>query len=200
MGMYDDIQVSRSYLKDLLTKEQEKLIKIGNKENSYQTKDLENGLLHYKIYRRKLYRNTAPLTLESFNSKNTPKPKWEEEKYTGSVSFYTSFNIEGDRNWFEFNFTFKDGVIDKKELIDYDITLKADIEREEEQFNIIHNYINEHHEKKKKIKLYRKLSQIFLSLYTHYNRKCLVPKSIRKKAFELAGKDYNEDVLFDMND
>ena len=40
MGMFDDIIVPKSYLKDLLTKEQEKLIK----DNNYQTKSLENFL------------------------------------------------------------------------------------------------------------------------------------------------------------
>ena len=49
MGMFDDIIVPKSYLKGLLTKEQEKLIK----DNNYQTKCLENSLAQYKVYKQK---------------------------------------------------------------------------------------------------------------------------------------------------
>ena len=49
--MFDDIIVPKSYLKGLLTKEQEKLIK----DNNYQTKSLENFLGQYKVYRQKLF-------------------------------------------------------------------------------------------------------------------------------------------------
>ena len=40
MGMFDEITVGRTYLKDLLTKEQEAIIKQG--DDVYQTKDLKN--------------------------------------------------------------------------------------------------------------------------------------------------------------
>ena len=43
MGMFDDIIVPKSYLKGLLTKDQEKLIK----NNDYQTNSLENFLSLY---------------------------------------------------------------------------------------------------------------------------------------------------------
>ena len=46
--MFDDITVPKSYLKGLLTKEQEKLIK----DNNYQTKSLENFLGQYKREKR----------------------------------------------------------------------------------------------------------------------------------------------------
>ena len=51
MGMFDDIIVPKSYLKSLLTKDQEKLVK----DNNYQTKSLENFLAEYKVHRQKLY-------------------------------------------------------------------------------------------------------------------------------------------------
>ena len=51
MGMFDDIIVPKSYLKGLLTKEQEKLVK----DNNYQTKSLENFLGQYKVYKQKLF-------------------------------------------------------------------------------------------------------------------------------------------------
>ena len=51
MGMFDDITVPKSYLRGLLTKDQEKLIV----DNDYQTKSLENFLAQYKVHRQKLY-------------------------------------------------------------------------------------------------------------------------------------------------
>jgi len=54
MGMFDDITVPKSYLRGVLTKDQEKLIV----DNDYQTKSLENFLAQYKVHRQKLYRKS----------------------------------------------------------------------------------------------------------------------------------------------
>ena len=80
MGMFDDIIVPKSYLKSLLTKDQEKLVK----DNNYQTKSLENFLAEYKVHRQKLY------IKEGFKKGS----KWVILKnYTGEVNFYTSFPV-----------------------------------------------------------------------------------------------------------
>ena len=83
MGMFDDIIVPKSYIKGLLTKEQEKLIK----DNNYQTKCLENALFQYKLHSRKLYVNKK--TGWTMKSEPVPeKPTYEFVFYTGSVNFY----------------------------------------------------------------------------------------------------------------
>ena len=95
MGMFDEIIVPKSYLKSLLTKDQEKLVK----DNNYQTKSLENFLAEYKVHRQKLY------IKEGFKKGG----KWVILKnYTGEVNFYTSF-LDKDENtwWTEFNFSFR---------------------------------------------------------------------------------------------
>ena len=69
MGMFDDIMVPKSYLKDLLTKEQEKLIH-GN--HYYQTKSLDNALRRYKVYKQKLFLNDTDVVLQE--SKDSPEP------------------------------------------------------------------------------------------------------------------------------
>ena len=97
--MFDDIIVPKSYLKDLLTKEQEKLIK----NNNYQTKCLENALNQYKLYKQKLFIE------DSKGSSLHP--------HTGSVNFYDSVkDEEGNRYWIEFCFVFKNGIVDSKAL------------------------------------------------------------------------------------
>jgi hypothetical protein len=121
MGMFDDIIVPKSYLKSLLTKEQEKLVK----DNNYQTKSLENFLAEYKVHRQKLY------IKEGFKKGG----KWVILKnYTGEVNFYTSF-LDKDENtwWTEFNFSFVDGVLDKKELIKFELQETAEEAKEREK-------------------------------------------------------------------
>ena len=101
--MFDDIIVPKSYLKGLLTKKQEKLIR----DNNYQTKSLENFLAQYKIHRQKLY-------IKQDN-------KWTKlSNYNGEINFYTSFlDDEENRWWVEFDFLFKNGVLDKKHLVNF---------------------------------------------------------------------------------
>ena len=70
--MFDNITVPKTYLKSLLTKDQEKLID----RNDFQTKSLDNLLSDYKVYRQKLF------------LKND-KDRWEKISYSGKVTFYT---------------------------------------------------------------------------------------------------------------
>ena len=123
MGMFDDIIVPKSYLKSLLTKEQEKLVY----SNNYQTKSLENTLNQYKIHRQKLFVN------EPFD-REPPKNRWAKVSYNGTVNFYSSF-YDKDKNawWMEFNFSFVDGALDKKELIKFEIQETAEEAKEREK-------------------------------------------------------------------
>lgn len=117
MGMFDDIIVPKSYLKSLLTNEQEKLIK----SNRYQTKSLENFLGTYKVYRQKL-----------FVKENK---EWIKDTRSGKINFYTSFRDKDKNTWWgEFEFTLVNGVVDKKELIKFEIQQTAQ-EKEEQNKN-----------------------------------------------------------------
>tara|TARA_R100001510_G_C7505784_1_gene107534 strand:+ start:44 stop:598 length:555 start_codon:yes stop_codon:yes gene_type:complete len=116
MGMYDDIIVPKSYLKGLLTKDQEKLIK----DNSYQTKSLENFLGQYKIHSQKLYVKQGKLT-------NGKDGKWIKDPYDGNINFYTSFYDKNNNSWWvEFDFIFKDGTLDSKKIIKFDLQETAE--------------------------------------------------------------------------
>ena len=129
MGMFDDIIVPKSYLKGLLTKEQEKLIK----DNNYQTKCLENALFQYKLHSRKLYINKK--TGWTMESEPAPeKPTYEFVLHTGSVNFYNSIQDErGDSYWVEFCFTFDNGVLDSKHLIKFELQETAEEAKEREK-------------------------------------------------------------------
>ena len=124
--MFDDIIVPKSYLRGLLTKKQEKLIK----DNDYQTKSLENSLFQYKLHSRKLYINKK--TGWTMESEPAPeKPTYEFVFYTGSVNFYNSIQDErGDFYWVEFCFTFDNGVLDSKHLIKFELQQTAEEAKE----------------------------------------------------------------------
>ena len=143
--MFDDIIVPKAYLKSLLTKEQEKLVK----DNNYQTKCFENTLAQYKVYKQKLFIKDESswdsldqyvFTTKKQEVKNTPKAqsqqkaRWKKAGHNGSVNFYTSF-YDKDKNmwWTEFEFIFVDGVLDKKELLKFEMQETAEEAKEREE-------------------------------------------------------------------
>ena len=93
MGMFDEIIVPKSYLKGLLSKDQERLLKVSSRYGGsvrgieFQTKCLESALFHYKIYKQTLFKNDGslwncePPDTEQRN-KNTSK-KYPYEKAAG---------------------------------------------------------------------------------------------------------------------
>ena len=97
MGMYDDIVISKSYMRNLLTKKQEKILNTC-KSNDYQTKSLDNCMLKYSFYRSKLYKADYNWEKKSFEKR---KPV----KFTGTINAYRTIKIKDDTYWIEVNFT-----------------------------------------------------------------------------------------------
>ena len=171
--MFDDIIVPKSYLKSLLTKEQEKLVK----DNNYQTKCLENVLGQYKVYKQKLFLNDKSLwnseppdteqRSESTSQKYPyEKGRWNKVPHNGAVNFYTSFRDKDENMWWsEFKFTFVDGAVDKKELIRFEIEETAE---EVEERNKNYEAANA----KRKI-FQRTFRYKFFSVLTRFLRKLL---------------------------
>ena len=139
--MFDDIVVPKSYLKGLLTKDQENLIL----SNSYQTKSLDRELRQYKIYKQKLFVNDKSLwNSESPDTEqrteDTPKKypyekgRWNKVSHTGEVIFYDSRkDKEGNSHWVEFRFVFLEGKLDAKYLEEFYIQRTAGQTEEEDR-------------------------------------------------------------------
>ena len=108
MGMYDDIEISKSYTRNLLTKKQEKILNLC-KSNDYQTKSLDNALLKFSFYRSKLYKS-------EWDDKNKKFTKRKPVKFTGVVNAYKVIKKDDKDYWVELDFTVKDGVLDAKEV------------------------------------------------------------------------------------
>jgi hypothetical protein len=187
MGMFDEINVGRTYLKDLLTKEQEKVLKVG--DDMYQTKSLENALYNYRVYRRKLWQDDSSFSLSEKKDDKVKKPNWVWVKKNLQIEFYTEVIENGNSHWFEFAFTFVDGKIDTKELTDYSTRSKAELDKEEEEWAIIKTYYDAY-KKKTSVRLFDFLGNMFMRLSTRFNRRCTVPEEIKKEAYKAAGKEY----------
>jgi len=166
MGMFDDITVPKSYLKSLLTKDQEKLIV----DNDYQTKSLENFLAQYKVHRQKLYIKKDGLKKGG---------KWTFVKdYTGEVIFYTSFHDKGENTWWsEFNFSFVNGVLDKKELVKFEMEETAEEAKERAKAWTKRHAEIDAFQKTFKYKFFEKVRVVLNSLLEWAQKKTILPSA-----------------------
>jgi len=158
MGMFDDIIVPKSYLKGLLTKDQENLIK----NNNYQTKSLENFLGRYKVYRQKLF---------------IKKDKeWVKDTYTGKINFYTSFSDKDENTWWsEYEFIFRNGIIDKKELLKFEIQETAAEAKKREECWIERHAETAAFQRTFKYKFFEKVRAVLSSILEWVQKQTILP-------------------------
>ena len=197
MGMFDDIIVPKSYLKGLLSKKEEKILKTGCR---FQTKDLGNVLSTYKVYKQKLYINDRtlwncePPDTEQRNestSKKYPyeKGRWQETRYTGAVVFYNTFKDEKlNEWWFEFEFTFNNGRLDKKDLVNCKLeTTKAKKDSIDKMWDTEQEIFDEYR-KNFKYRFFLRLERLFQKITNWARKKLSIPLEIRKEAYEKSGR------------
>jgi hypothetical protein len=193
MGMFDEIIVPKSYLKGLLTKDQEKLLKVSSRYGGsvrgieFQTKCLENALFHYKIYKQTLFKNDGslwncePPDTEQRNkstSKKYPyeKGRWNKVAHDGTVNFYMSL-YDKDKSvwWIEFQFTFVGGVIDKKELVKFEILETAEETKEKEEIWKKRSAEIDAFQKTLKYKFFEKLRAALSRILEWVQKKTILP-------------------------
>ena len=191
--MFDEIIVPKSYLKGLLTKDQEKLLKVSSRYGGsvrgieFQTKCLESALFHYKIYKQTLFKNDGslwncePPNTEQRNentSKKYPyeKGRWNKVAYNGTVNFYTSIYDKNKNSWWvEFEFTFAGGVIDKKELIKFEIQETAEEAKEREEIWKKRHAEMDAFQKTLKYKFFEKLRAVLSWLLNWVQKRTAMP-------------------------
>lgn len=188
MGMFDDIIVPKSYLRGLLEKKQEKLLK-GN--HSFQTKSLDNSLSRYKVYAQRLYK------LERSVDMGGGIETWRKLDNTVVVVFYDTIKDKKENEWwFEFGFTFNKGKLDKKELISCKIeTTKAEKDSIDKMWDTEQEIFNEYR-KCFRYRFFAKFESIFLKLTNWARKKHQIPLELRKKAYEKSGRlEFDPDSL-----
>ncbi len=186
--MFDNIIVPKSYLRGLLDKKQEKLLK-GN--HTFQTKSLDNTLSRYKIYAQRLYK------LERSVDMGGGIETWRKLDNTVVVVFYDTIKDKKENEWwFEFGFTFNKGKLDKKELISCKLeTTKAKKDSIDKMWNTEQEIFNEYR-KCFKYRFFAGVERTFLKLTNWARRQHTLPLELRRMAYEKSGRlDFDPKAL-----
>jgi hypothetical protein len=179
MGMFDEIKVPRSYLKGLLNKKDERLLE---RDHVFQTKDLDNVMDLYKIYRQRLYK------LDRSNSQI--KDKWVVINDNVDINFYDNAKDEkGDEYSIEFEFTFKYGRLDKKSLVSLERgTTKKQRDSIDKMWDTEQGIFNFYRENSIKYRVFSFLEKILQKTTNWARRRHRLPLSLRKEAYEKSGR------------
>jgi len=178
--MFDNIIVPKSYLRGLLDKKQEKLLK-GN--HTFQTKNLDNTLSRYKVYAQRLYK------LERSVDMGGGVETWRKLDNTVVVVFYDTIKDKKENEWwFEFGFTFNKGKLDKKELISCKLeTTKAKKDSIDKMWNTEQEIFNEYR-KCFKYRFFAGVERTFLKLTNWARKQHTLPLELRRMAYEKSGR------------
>jgi len=188
MGMFDEIVVPKSYLKGLLDKKQEKLLK-GN--HVFQTKSLDNNLFKYKVYSQRLYRLGPQSAFggESAHSSFSGHETWRKLNNTGVIVFYDTIKDKEENEWwFEFGFTFNEGKLDKKELISCKIETTKERKDAVDKMWDTEQEIFDEYRKNFKYRLFLWLERRFQKITNWSRKKHSIPLNIRKEAYKKSGR------------
>lgn len=196
--MFDDIIVPKAYLRNLLRKEHEKLL---DTKHLFQTKDLDNVLDVYKIHKQQLYRlDRSEFLLEEGVQHTKLTEKWIKVNNDSEIDFYSNAqDAEDNEYWFEFRFTFKNGKIDKKELVTCELrtskkerdSLDAMWDKEQEIFDRYRN-------SNLSYKLFAWLERRFQKITNWARKKHHLPLEIRKEAYKKSGRLKRDPAALDL--
>lgn len=178
MGMFDEIMVPKGYLRSLLNKEDEKLL---DKNHLFQTKDLDNLMDLYKVYRQYLYKKDRSAH---------PFEEWEKVKKNVTIRFYDYLkNKKGDEYEIACEFTFKNGRVDKKELIQFELRMKRDErERVDKMWDTEQKILDAYRTTSIKYKFYLWLERRFQRITNWARKKHHIPLKIREEAYKKSGR------------
>jgi hypothetical protein len=188
MGMFDEIIVPRSYLRNLLNKEDEKLFK---KDHVFQTKDLDNVMDLYKIHRRQLYRlNRSEIALKEGVQHTSLGDQWDKVRDNIDINFHDLLkDRKGDEYSVEFEFTFKNGKVDKKELVFLNLEkTKAERELIDEMWDIEQEIFNDFRSTSLKYRFFSWLEGRFNKMTNWARRKHQLPIELRRIAYKKSGR------------
>jgi hypothetical protein len=185
MGMFDDITVPKSYLRNLLSKKEEKLL-AGS--HSFQTKSLDNLMDEYKIHRKYLYK----LDRSGAHLLDPPSKggKWIKVNKDVVVNFYdTVKDGEGNEYLFEFDFTFVKGWLDRKKLITCKLHTTA--ERRiaiDKMWDTEQEILDEYRDSSVSYRFFRWVEGRLQGMTNWARKRHSIPLEVRKEAYEKSGR------------
>ena len=195
MGMFDDIIVPKSYLRNLLTKKDEELLASNH---SFQTKSLDNLMDEYKIYRKHLYKlDRSGIHLLDPHPKDE---KWVKVSNSIVVNFCDVVK-DGDGNeyLFEFDFTFKKGWLDKKKLIACKLQTTAKKRKAiDKMWDTEQQIFDEYRNGSVSYRLFTWLERRLQRMTNWARKKHSLPLEIRKEAYEKSGRLKDDPKALDL--
>ena len=194
MGMFDEIIVPKSYLRDILGKKDESLFDTNHK---FQTKDLENTLSLYKIYRKQLYKARGKLEPPY---KNLPGA-WDKmaAPCVDKISFHDHLrDKQGNEYWFHFEFGFVDHKLDSKRLVDKTVSSKESRECIQAMWDIEQEIFSEHRQKLS-YKFWSGVEHICQRLTNTARNRHLIPYDLRKQAYTVSGRLAHDPGCLNLN-
>ena len=198
MGMFDEIIVPKAYLKNLLHKGEERLLKT---KHLFQTKDLDNVMDVYKIHRQQLYRlDRSEFLLEEGVQHTKLTDKWDKIHENKVLIFYSGVKDDEENEWwFEFEFIFTYGKLDKKKLISCKIETtakeRADVSK---MWDIEQNIFDEYRDNNTPYKLYTWLEKHLQKMTNWARNKHRLPIGIRREAYEKSGRLEKDPTALDL--
>ncbi len=185
MGMFDDITVPKSYLRNLLSKKEEKLLASSH---SFQTKSLDNLMDEYKIYRKylhKLDRSGAHLLDPPSKSE-----KWVKINKDVVINFYdTVKDGDGNEYLFEFDFTFTKGWLDRKKLITCELHTTAERRMAiDKMWDTEQQILDEYRDSSISYRFFRWIEGRLQRMTNWARKKHSIPLEVRKGAYEKSGR------------
>lgn len=176
--MFDEIMVPKGYLRSLLDKENEKLL---GKSHRFQTKDLDNLMDLYKVHRQYLYKK---------RKEALPFEEWEKVKKDVAIRFHDRLTSKDqDEYWVECEFSFKNGKVDKKELISFRLeSTKKESEEVQKMWDAEQKILDAYRKNSFKYKFFSRMERHFQKMTNWARNKHCIPLEIRKKAYEKSGR------------
>ena len=196
--MFDDIIVPKAYLRNLLRKEHEKLL---DTKHLFQTKDLDNVLDVYKIHKQQLYRlDRSEFLLEEGVQHTKLTEKWIKVNNDSEIDFYSNAqDAEDNEYWFEFKFTFKNGKIDKKELVTCELrTSKKERDSLDTMWDKEQEIFDRYRNSNLSYKLFAWLERRFQKITNWARKKHHLPLEIRKEAYKKSGRLKRDPAALDL--
>jgi hypothetical protein len=174
MGLFDDISVPKSYLRNILSKFQERMLE---KDHRFQTKSLGSLMSQFKVFRQRLYEQDRDFG------------HWNIKRFSGDVQFYDFINDESGNSYeIVFEFAFIKGKLDKKALLKWEVFETIEEKKETEKMWNIEQQIFSSYRKTFKYQFFLKLETLFAKLSSWARLKHQIPLKIRKSAYKKSGR------------
>jgi hypothetical protein len=145
----------------------------------------------YKVYRQQLFKcDREGLQSEGEKKDSKLADKWNKVNKDIAIIFYDQVtDDENNEHWFEFEFTFNKGKLDKKKLLSVRIETtakeRADIDK---MWDTEQEIFDEYRDNNFPYKLYTWLEKRFQKMTNWARNKHSLPIEVRKEAYEKSGR------------